>query len=414
MNRAVWPCFLLLIFSSVFKAQEKSKHYDLAQCINIAMKNNEGIKTASLNIDYQRQFRKAATEIPKTSVVYTQGQFNSIYKYDNNITISQAIPFPLVFSTHNALAKAHIRSSEYNYESASAELIYKIKSAYYSLLYFEAVHELLQREDSIYSGFIDVVNKKFEEGKGTLLEKISAETQVMEIQNQLLESEEDIQEHYIQLQTLLNTSERFKIENTDIRNSQLTVKIDSTMSSDHPILKYLKQQVIVSKKQVAYERARIMPDLMASYFNQSIYGPANIFGYDYFLTVANRLQGFQVGITLPLWFYPLKSKVETAKIGTRLAETAYDYQSTVLNGQYDEAVTFYLKYQKSINFYRKNALTNSKLIIEQALHSYNKGEISYVEYLQIVGHALNIENNYLNVINQNNMAVLKIEYLLTR
>jgi cobalt-zinc-cadmium resistance protein CzcA len=153
---------------------------------------------------------------------------------------------------------------------------------------------------------------------------------------------------------------------------------------------------------------------MASYFNQSIYGPANIFGYDYFLTTANRLQGFQVGVTLPLWFYPLKSKVETAKIGTRLAETAYDYQNTVLNGQYDEAVTFYLKYQKSINFYRKNALTNSKIIIEQALHSYNKGEISYVEYLQIVGHALNIENNYLNVINQNNMAVLKIEYLLTR
>src|SRR5262245_15717773 len=122
MNKVIWQCCLILIFSSAFRAQEKSKRYSLTQCIDIAMRNNEGIKTASLNIAYQKQFRKAATEIPKTSVVYTQGQFNSIYKYDNNITISQSIPFPLVFSTHNALAKAHIQSSEYNYESAHAEL----------------------------------------------------------------------------------------------------------------------------------------------------------------------------------------------------------------------------------------------------------------------------------------------------
>jgi heavy metal efflux system protein len=66
-----------------------------------------------------------------------------------------------------------------------------------------------------------------------------------------------------------------------------------------------------------------------------------------------------------------------------------------------------LKYQKSINFYKSTALTNSQTIITQALKSYNANEINYIEYLNVVSNALDIESNYLNMIFQNDLAVLK-------
>lgn len=408
---------LLLVFTMAgcCMAQiTKAKKFSLQDCIDFALKNNENIKTANFNIDYQRQYKKSASEMPKTTVTYTQGQFNSIYKYDNNFTISQAVPFPTVFTSHNAVAKAQIRGSEYRLEATKADLIYQIKTSYYSLLYSTAVHDLLHREDSIYEEFARASALKYKIGSGTLLEKTTTETQVMEIKNQLLENEEDINSYEIQLQTLMNTNEDFEIEKTDIEKNYLSAGLDTSATLDHPLLKYYREQIEVNKKTVSLETAKIMPDFTIGYFNQSIYGPANIFGTDYFLTTRDRLQGFIVGMAVPLWFYPQKSKIIAARINTKFAQSDYDYNTSMMEGQYKQAVTLYLKYRKSISFYENSALINSRVIIEEALKSYNAKEISYVDYLQVVSHALNIESNYVNVIHQNNMAVLKIEYLLSR
>jgi cobalt-zinc-cadmium resistance protein CzcA len=388
--------------------------YNLAQCIDIALKNNENLKTAYLNIEHEKQNKKNVSEISKTTIVYTQGQFNSIYKYDENITISQAIPFPTQISSKNAVVKAQIKSSEFRMESTKPDLIFQVRTAYYSLIYSKAVQRLLHTEDSIYKDFAATVEKKYSENKATLLEKTAAETQVMEVENQLLESEEDINSYHIQLLTLMNVQGDFDIENLDLSKNYLVAPVDTLLVLDHPLLKHLKQQVEVNRRYISVEKARILPDLSVSYFNQTIYGPANIFGQDYFLTKRNRLQGFAVGLAVPLWFLPQKSRIEAARINTRQAQSDYDYHSSVMQGHYSQAVRLYLKYRKSLNFYQSNALTNSRRIIEEASKSYNKAEISYVDYLQIVGHALNIESNYLGVIHQNNMAVLKIEYFQTR
>ncbi len=395
----------------------KEKNYTLKECIDFALKNNENIKTANLNIDYMRQFKKASTEIPKTSIVYTQGQFNSIYKYDNNFTISQAIPNPLVFTSHNSLAKAQIKSSEFKFDATKVDLIYQVKVSYYSLIYSNAVHDVLLKEDSIYEDFARAVSKKYLSGEATLLEKTTAETQVFETKNEVTESEEDINSFQIQLQTLMHINADVDAASKDFDNNYLSITaVDTTNISEHPLLKYLNQQIEVNKKTKSLESAKIMPDFMGGYFNQSIYGPANIFGpgQDYFLTTADRLQGFIVGVSVPLWFYPQKSKIKAAEINTKLAESDYNYNVSMLEGQYKQAVTMYLKYRNSLTYYKTNVLSNLDLIVDQAIKSYNSKDISYIDYLQVVSRALNIKRNYLNVIHQNNLYVLKLEYLLSK
>ncbi len=404
----------LLLANTKFAQTPKPKIFNLQECIDHALKNNENIKTANYNIDYQRQFKKAGTEIPKTSVVFTQGQFNSIYKYDNNITFSQAIPNPKVFTSHNALAKAQIKSSEYNFEATKAELIYQIKVSYYSLLYSNAVNKVLIQEDSIYEAFAAAVSIKHRAGEATLLEKTTAETQVMEIKNEVTESEEDVNNFQIELQTLMHIHSDIRIVNTNFENNYLSATLNGDSIYEHPSLKYFQQQIRVHDKIKTLEVAKILPDFSFGYFNQSIYGPANIFGEDYFLTTKNRLQGFLVGMAVPLWFYPQKSKIKAAEINTKLAESDFNYHTSMLKGQYNQAVTMYLKYRNSINYYRTNVLANLDLIVEQAIKSYNSKEISYLDYLQVVSRALTIQRNYLNVIHQNNLYVLKIEYLLSK
>jgi cobalt-zinc-cadmium resistance protein CzcA len=406
--------FVLLLTFLVGVLFAQTRKYSLQECIDFALKNNENIKTANYNIQSQREFKKAATEIPKTTVVFTQGQFNSIYKYDNNITFSQAIPNPKVFTSHNALAKAQIKSSEYNLEAAKSDLIYQIKVSYNSLLYSNAVNKVLLQEDSIYEAFAHAVNLKYKNSEATLLEKTTAETQVMEIKNEVTESEEDINNFQIELQTLMHIHEDIDIINRDFERSYLSVNADTSGISAHPLLQYYKQQIKVQEKNKSLEVAKILPDFSFGYFNQSIYGPANIFGEDYFLTTQNRLQGFLVGMTVPLWFYPQKSKIKAAELNTKLAESDFNYHTSMLEGQYKQAVTMYLKYRNSINYYQTKVLDNLDLIVVQAGKSYNSKEISYLDYLQVVSRALSIQRNYLNVIHQNNLYALKIEYLLSK
>ncbi|MGZ3863947.1 MAG: TolC family protein [Bacteroidia bacterium] len=407
----------LLLLSAFLPARGQGlqhKTLSLQECIDFALIHNENIKTANLEIDYQKQFKKGATEIPKTNVLFAQGQFNSLYKYDNSVTVMQQIPFPAVFSAHNALAKSYIKGSELKLAATRADLIYQIKNTYYSLLYYDAIHHLLEKEDSIYQSFAESGKLKYESGGGSLLEKTTSETKVLEIKNQLLENEEDINAAQIQLQTLLNSDSEISAVDEDLTLKPLTMNSDSGNYLYHPYLEYLHQQIIAGKKNKLLELYRIFPDLQVGYWNLSIYGPADYGAGPYTLTTKDRLQGLLLGINIPLWFYPQTARIKAAEIKTEVAKSDYSYNKTVFEGQFRQAHTLYLKYQKSINYYKSTALTNSQTIITQALKSYKANEINYIEYLNVVSNALDIESNYLNVIYQNDLAVLKIEYLLSK
>ncbi|MEI6021312.1 MAG: TolC family protein [Bacteroidota bacterium] len=413
MNLKLIP-LLLVVGLSVSAQNVNHKVMTLQECIDFGLKNNENIKTGKLEIDYQKQFKKGSTEIPKANIIYAQGQFNSLYKKDNSVTLLQTIPFPSVFIAHHSLAKSYIKASQFKLAATESDLIFQIKSAYFSLLYHYSIQDLLQKEDSIYQSFANSGKIKYESGGGSLLEKTAAETKVLEIKNQILENEEDINTYHIQLQTLLNCDTEVDAVREDLAQKPLTMLIDSNGFSQHPYLMFLNEQVNASKKFKVLERNKILPDLQFGYWNLSIYGPADYGTGPYTLTNADRLQGFLLGVNVPLWFYPNSAKVKAADIKTQVAQSDYNYNKTMFQGQLKEAYNLYLKYQNSIQYYKSTALTNSKVIITQALKAYNEKEITYVDYLTVVSNALNIESNYLNVIYQNDLAVLKMQYLLAK
>jgi len=153
---------------------------------------------------------------------------------------------------------------------------------------------------------------------------------------------------------------------------------------------------------------------MFSYFNQSIYGPANIYGTDYFLTRANRLQGFQVGLNIPLFFKPHHSKVKAASLSIEVATEEYHKNLKDMEGNYKVLVNEYIMTNKNIDYYSKNILKNAKEMSFQSLEAYNNKEINYIEYLSIISKSFEIERNYLNLILENNQSVLKLEYFLNK
>ena len=198
----------LLLLPTLANSQPKS--ISMEEAIHVAIQNNTGLRSVALDVEFQRQLKRTSTEIPKTNAVFMYGQYNS-FNQDNNITVTQSIPFPTVFTSQSRLFEKRIQSSEFKRASTENELVFQVKQVYLTLQFLAARHTLLERQDSIYADVVKITNLQYKTGEGTLLQKTSAEARYNEVQNLKRQNEADQKVFNSQLQILLNSSEEIFI-----------------------------------------------------------------------------------------------------------------------------------------------------------------------------------------------------------
>ena len=137
----VWPIFLCLVFICLASSTE-AQQFSLEQAVQTALKNNLGIKSAEQQIEYFKQVKKTGSDIGKLSAVWMHGQYNSLYK-DNNLTLSQTIPFPTALSNQIQLGKEQVIGAQQNLMVQQNNLAFEVKSTYYQLLLQGALKKLL-------------------------------------------------------------------------------------------------------------------------------------------------------------------------------------------------------------------------------------------------------------------------------
>ncbi len=180
----------------------RSQKLTLDEAVNTALQNNAGIKSAEYQIDYYKELKKTGTDIGKLSAKWMHGQYNSIYQ-DNNLTLQQTIPFPSALINQVKLGKEQVVGAQQNLIVQQNNLAYEVKSTYLHLLYQEAQKNLFIAQDSLYADFVNASLLRFKTGESNLLEKTTAETQHLEIQNLRRQNLADIQISEARLKVLL-------------------------------------------------------------------------------------------------------------------------------------------------------------------------------------------------------------------
>ena len=381
------------------------------QIVDEALKNNQGIKAATYEVDYSRTLKRTSSDIGKTNISVMHGQYNSL-NTDNNISINQSIPFPTVFSSQAKLNAAMVKGSELKLQVSQNELISQVKAAYYNLQHLQAEQKLLISQDSIYSAFSKAAELRLKTGESTLLERTTAETQLMEVRNLLAQNASDLLIYKSHLQALANAKGEVQISTAALAKIDLTLPSDSMAFVQNPALSYLKQQIEITNKQKNVETAKALPDFNIGYFNQSLIGYQNVNGTDQYFDGSKRFTGFQVGISIPLWFVPQAARVKAASINQQVVQSNYEQFQVNMQGQYNQAVQEYLKNKNTIAYYEQNALPNADLLINQSDKAFKSGEIGYGEYLQGLKNALFIKASHLRAVNQYNQSVIALEFLI--
>ncbi|MBS1527036.1 MAG: CusA/CzcA family heavy metal efflux RND transporter [Bacteroidetes bacterium] len=404
------PLLLLGVPSKAQTRQAIANPITMEQALSTALSNNFGIKSSQLQVSQQSALKSSSFDLGKTNLNFQYGQFNSINR-DNNISIQQSIPFPGLFKSQRKVFEAQETNARIGLTVTQAQLRYEVRKAYGQLSYYIALNDLFLKQDSIYSEFSRAASLRFQAGESNLLEKTTAETQLNEVRNQKTKNDGDVAAGSAELQRLMNIGDSVIIAKGSFIKANAEFKHLDSAINQNPQLAYQRQQVLMSDRNIALEKAKSGPDFSVGYFNQSIIGIQNVGGQDRNFTGANRFQGVQAGVSIPLFFKPYASRVKAARIQKEVSETQLQLYQKNLSSEYEQAYHQLLKNERSLSYYEKSALPNADLILRQAQIAFRNGEISYVEFVQALKTASDIRFAYLEALNEYNQSVYDLQYL---
>ncbi len=380
------------------KAQQVKLNLD--EAIKIALKNNPGLASSRYSVEQQEALGKTAFDFGKTTVTYYKD--NTPPNGNYTLGISQSISFPTVYLQQSKLQNQNITLSEKSYDAFKAGLIKDVKTAYYQLAYGQDVLRLLAYQDSIYANFSKVAELRYKTGETSNLEKLTAQAKYQEVLLQRKQAEADLIIYQRELQKLLNINQ--PIELTDsalIKQNYISddSSRDSSVVENNPLINFYKQRINVAEAEHSVEVNKLLPDLS---FGYSKLTNNSVFNY----------YGFQVGVSVPLWFFPQQGRIEAASVGEKIAESDYQNYRVLIQSSYKQQFKEYEKWNEQISYYDSIGLKQADEILKTAQISYSSGDIGYVEFIQSVSQAIGIKTQYLDALNQYDKAIINLNYLL--
>ncbi|MGB1004306.1 MAG: CusA/CzcA family heavy metal efflux RND transporter, partial [Salibacteraceae bacterium] len=382
---------------------------NLNEVLALGLQNNGDVVNAGRVVDLEELGKKSAINIGKTDFAFQYGQYNS-YHNDLVFEINQNITFPTVYTKQKQLAELKTKNSQAKLAITQNDLILKIKTSWYELSYLLEKKKILKYQNSLYKKFARAASVRYELEETTFLEKVTAESKSLEIQNDLNVLESDILIQERQLRVLINDTSGLHFAPVELQERKVALVNDLAQLERNPLWLYTVQQIEIAKAEKEVEVAKTLPDISIGYFNQSMTGMTLENGD--FASGSNRFQGFQAGIAIPIFYSSHKANVQAKDIKWQMTETRSSYYQNVLVGEYQQQLQEVIKYGNSLKFYQNTALNQADLIIESAQKSYVNGAIGYVEYFQGTTQGLGFKLDYLKTLNAYNKAVIKLEFLI--
>jgi cobalt-zinc-cadmium resistance protein CzcA len=397
----------LLVVFSVFSFQEINAQapITLKQSIDTALTNNLSVKNERLKSEYQQKMMKSGTTIPATNIVGEYGQINSFYT-DNRLGISQTINFPTVYARQKELLNEEWKSSVLNVGVQEAQLKKQVTQVFYTLVYLQQKKELLQKNDSIFSEFLEKATLRFSKGESNILEKTTAENQRGQIALQLLQLEQDVELLQLQFQLLLNTTTIFVPDENEVLQNNFS-ESDTALLNSHPAMQFWKQQQQIAIASTKLERSRLAPDIT---FGYNIMGMKGTGADNIIYNSTPQFQSGQIGLNIPIFAGSQKAKINAAKTNEIITANEYEMNLQNFENAYRSAFAQYQKFEETVQYFETTALKNAEIITTTANQQFLNGDINYLEWVLLLNQAITIQSDYIEALKNRNNAVAELNF----
>ncbi len=388
--------------------------------LQMARDNNLVLKNAQLELESAKMSKKSVVELDPIEFGYTYGQINSGLD-DRFIELEQNFGSILTHVQKSGYVKQEIEAKQSNLLLTQAELERRVQALYQYWVYHYSLVKLTSREYNFYLRLVEVSESQYRNGEIDLLKKSLVETSFVGLQNELKEDQRKFTETGSLMQQVLQVSipivpgdsiqsrlsvgnDRFPGENNLIPGDALVSgdnlnSEDNLVPADNLIIQYYDDLYQLELANVKLEKSKFFPGLSAMYFDQTI---DNEVGFT----------GFKVGMSFPLWFVPQGGRIKQAKLQSQIALNEMQLQVNSREREIENLVKKIRSYAEQLDYYEETALKSAETLLRTANLQLEKQGIEYFEYIGSVSVGLDIRKEYLNQLNQYNMAIIELEYLL--
>ena len=367
-----------------------------------ALQNNLQLRSSDLQISRSRALSGSWKEIPKTGIFAENEDINPQDKKGIlKIGISQSIDWPGLYKARKNLLEQQVTSVEIAKQIRALEIKRDVQSVYYTLWYLQSRQTLWQRLDSIYSSLAQAAFLRVKTGESAGLDSIAASAKSQEVSVQVQQLLREIQSQQELLKKYVGTSMNYLPEIMQLQ--KVAVSFLDTAIVNHLQLQFQQQNISIAGAEIGVQKQSRKPDFSGRIFSQRLYG------------VSNPYSGFSVSVGVPLFGgSSYRNKLKAAEIERSYQQSVYEYERLSLNTAYTQAWQQLQKDEELLRYYESTGLSQAAAIMKAANIAYRAGEIGFAELSQFLTQAIDIQKNYLEVLNQYNQSAIQLNYYLNK
>lgn len=399
-----------LIVISIGSGSFAQKTLTLEDCLELAKINNASLKASELQIQKELLIGKSAVVTPKTSITGMYGQYNSYYSGDNNISLSQTIPFPTVYLKERQLGDVKSKQARTISESLWKDLALNISSLYEKIQWLKLKEQSLIKLDSVYAVLESRYQIKFDQQEVGKLDFMLVTTKRKEVQNSLQINRKEIEGEERNLAFLIGSGERISSIAPTMDFLIFAVAVDSSQLKNHPNQLFYEFQAQVIQKEKEVLVSRTLPDITFGYVNQTLVGMHSVNGTDQYFDNTHRFQAGQIGLEIPLFFGSTKRRMEVLETELDQNHLRNQYAFNELYSTYEQLFIKFKGLLSSLALFQDQLMPQTEVMKEQADLLLSSGEISMIEYLQTKQSIVDIELSYYELRKEINTTVHQLNW----
>ncbi len=373
------------------------RSWNLSELTQKALEEHPDARMASWEINRAQSARSSAWSLDKTQVFFGYDQNNLAV---NNVAlrvwgVSQSMEFPTRY-----FARANLRDSEYElarkqFELSAQSIRQGVALAYYEYLVARKRHELLTELDSLYDRFDYAARRRYELGETNYLEQLSAQSQKRRISLALRKSITRIEQAMASLRYWARSEGAIRIQ----ERPTLKYPLSPLDWETNPLSAVSERQVSIREKAWALSQQSWLPDLHFTYFRGSNPG------------LNDQIFGYQLGISLPIFFTGRASEVRQARFNTYKAREDYELQRSLYERRFEHSLAELRQQQEALDYYEKEGNALSAEILRTASSSYRQGEIDFFQYILALTNGIELQLEYLEVLEAYNRTAIQLSFM---
>lgn len=392
----VFVLFFTGIFCDVTNLHAQSSGFQklsVEDAVNIALTNHPVLKNHRIQIAVASLEEESLPQIAKTEIMYGFGQLYSPEK-GSSLEILQNFGSPFQAGLRKQEQRIKREIADQKLKIQLNQLNHDVKQAYNHWIYTHHKLNLLEDLKEVYENFLQIVRLHFEQGSYDLLDKVRAESEHAYLRNSYLEAQDDIVLAELELKKHLFIEGDLIPASEELVLYQIEKDTSSGMTDE---IEYVRSEVHLNELNVKLTKAEAYPDFFAGYFYQSI-GPSS------------GLQGMKIGLTLPLWYFPVKTNVQKARLKHEISLNNHELKKFQSEKEREALVVEIEQLFKQLQYFKQHVLKQADLLIHTSQIRFEKEDIDYAEHLENIKTGLQFKLEYIKIVEKYNEKAIELEY----